>query len=154
MFRYSHGLIYKKNPKSSPAKIKKRSIAIDVQVGSMLRQARLLKGISQHNLAKTIGVTFQQIQKYESGVNRISAGRIYQIAQTLEVPVGFFFPEYSESKGKIGAVDQKSYAKSPDMNSAESINLIRIYYSVKQPDLRKYFLQLITELADNLAKRK
>ena len=64
---------------------------IDVHVGNLIRQRRRLLGLSQTDLAATVGVRFQQMQKYETGFNRVSASRLYKIAQTLDVPVEFFF---------------------------------------------------------------
>ena len=64
---------------------------VDVHVGARIRQRRMIVGLTQQNLAETIGVTFQQIQKYEIGANRVSASRLWEIARLLNVPIGFFF---------------------------------------------------------------
>ena len=71
--------------------MKKSSHPIDIHVGKRLKQQRLLQGISQESLAKQLGITFQQIQKYENATNRISASKLYQLSQVLEVPIQYFF---------------------------------------------------------------
>ncbi|MEC8370172.1 MAG: helix-turn-helix transcriptional regulator, partial [Pseudomonadota bacterium] len=73
---------------------------IDVHVGQRVRQRRVLCGLSQTELANAIGLTFQQLQKYERGMNRISASKLWQISQVLDVPVLWFFKEFSELKNE------------------------------------------------------
>src|SRR5271155_2142489 len=70
---------------------KKQANPIDAQVGNRVRLRRMLVGMSQEKLGEFLGLTFQQVQKYEKGVNRIGAGRLYQVAQILSVPVGYFY---------------------------------------------------------------
>src|ERR1700674_4185546 len=76
----------------------KSPVPKDIEIGRLIRAQRLLCGMSQTELADVIGVTFQQVQKYEKGVNRIGAGRLYRIADTLSIPVTFFFEGASGSK--------------------------------------------------------
>ena len=73
---------------------------IDIHVGQRVRQRRVLCGLSQTELANAIGLTFQQLQKYERGMNRISASKLWQISQVLDVPVQWFFKEFSELKNE------------------------------------------------------
>lgn len=77
---------------------------VDIYVGSKLRERRTLLGISQNKLGDLIGVTFQQIQKYEKGSNRMGASRLYQIAKVLLIPVSYFFEGYEEAEGEIALV--------------------------------------------------
>src|SRR5512145_297854 len=72
---------------------------IDVHVGGRLRLRRTLMGLSQTDLAKSVGLTFQQVQKYESGANRVSASRLYHISESLDVPVSFFFDDMPREGG-------------------------------------------------------
>ena len=80
------------------ARGKSRSNELDQHVAAKLRQRRIMLGLSQQHLADLIGVTYQQAHKYETGVNRISAGRLYQVAQALRVEVGYFFQGLEESR--------------------------------------------------------
>ena len=89
-------------PKPAKSKTARRSDARDGEVGRRVRTQRLAKGLSQTELGERIGVTFQQVQKYEKGTNRIGAGRLSRIAQALEVPVAYFFPSENEiDKGVV-----------------------------------------------------
>ena len=84
--------------------VKKNPNPIDVHVGSRVRMRRMLVGLSQEKLGERLGLTFQQVQKYEKGSNRVSASRLYQMAQILGVPVQFFFEELPEqAKGQFGS---------------------------------------------------
>jgi transcriptional regulator with XRE-family HTH domain len=76
-----------------------RPHVVDIHVGKQLRMCRAMLGISQGVLADQIGITFQQIQKYECGTNRVSASKLYDIAKTLDVPISFFFAGLSEAEG-------------------------------------------------------
>ncbi|MDD9912643.1 MAG: helix-turn-helix transcriptional regulator [Alphaproteobacteria bacterium] len=76
--------------------MKKSPHPIDIHVGQRLKQQRLLQGISQESLAKQLGITFQQIQKYENSTNRISASKLYQLSQILKTPIQFFFENYQK----------------------------------------------------------
>ena len=84
--------------------VKKNPNPIDVHVGSRVRMRRMLVGLSQEKLGERLGLTFQQVQKYEKGSNRVSASRLYQMAQILGVPVQFFFEDLPEqAKGAFGS---------------------------------------------------
>ena len=117
---------------------------------------RSLLGMSQEKLAESIGVTFQQIQKYERGRNRMSAGRLYDFSKALDVPVGYFFQDYSET----GAKRQRQGATNNNQNSSvayellyskETIDLLKIYYSIKDASKRKELVKMIQLMANNLA---
>jgi transcriptional regulator with XRE-family HTH domain len=74
---------------------------VDIHVGQVIRNTRRTRGFTQQTLAAQVGVKFQQIQKYETGANRVSASRLWEIAQVLDVPVSHFFETYQESNGKV-----------------------------------------------------
>lgn len=122
--------------------------AVDIHVGSRLRIRRSLLGLSQEKLAGKIGITFQQIQKYERGLNRISAGRLYHIGKVLQVPVSYFFENIraEEEAGLTGLADneQEAFSGQEDiMKSKETLDLLRIYYSCEDPEKRKAIREFI-----------
>ena len=118
---------------------------IDFHVGSRLQQCRMLMGISQMQLAAAVGVKYQQLQKYESGASRISAGRLNQFAQVLEVPVSYFFEGLP---GGRKVPDTAAADLSPDIfTRRETLELIRAYRQINDPGARKLLVELIKRLA-------
>ncbi|WP_127112669.1 helix-turn-helix domain-containing protein [Shimia sediminis] len=116
---------------------------VDVHVGKRIRQRRWLTGMTQQQLAEHVGIKFQQIQKYETGANRVSASRLWDIADALEVPVSFFFEgieaeEAAEASGKVPA---------DLMGDKEALDLVRSYYSIPENQRRRLF-ELARVLSD------
>ncbi len=101
---------------------------VDVLVGRRARERRTLEGMSQTAVAEKLGLTFQQLQKYERGANRISASRLYELAQMFDVPVSYFYEGMEAGKG----------APSPDdvLTKRETLELVRAYYSISDPAVR------------------
>ena len=131
---------------------------VDKHVGARLRVRRSLLGMSQEKLADAIGLTFQQIQKYEKGTNRISAGRLYQFSQILNVSVVYFFESFGSKTAEPGVTfgmadnDQESFDHSePQMEellkNKETIDLIRLYYSISDEGVRKDIFNFIKSTA-------
>ena len=123
---------------------------IDIHVGSRLRLRRLAVGLSQERLAKSIGITFQQIQKYERGTNRIVASRLHDLARVLNVPVGYFFSEMDESELPDSAptAREEAVVMSPDlMAEKETLDLIRCYYNIPNPRIRKRVFDLVKSVS-------
>lgn len=123
---------------------------VDVHVGSRVRLRRMLVGMSQEKLGEMLGLTFQQIQKYEKGANRIGASRLYQIAQILEVPVQFFFEDMAEEhKGASGGFSEADPAPvvMDFVSSAEGLQLNRSYTRITDPNVRKRLLDLVKSLS-------
>lgn len=125
---------------------------IDVHVGLRVRQRRALLGMTQTDLAKAVGLTFQQVQKYESGFNRVSASRLFEFASVLDVPISHFFDEMatetSHGKRKPGRPKVKEVDEVPALSTKrETLELVRAYYKIKRPDLRKNVSDLIRALA-------
>src|SRR5256885_4646469 len=91
---------------------------VDVHVGARVRLRRTLLGMSQEKLGDAIGLTFQQVQKYERGANRIGASRLYDLSRVLDVPVSYFFEEFGETSPVSGTSEQsgESYGTNPMMN--------------------------------------
>ncbi len=123
---------------------------IDIHVGSRLRLRRNLLGISQTDLGKAFGVTFQQVQKYEKGTNRISASRLFNLSRVLDVPISFFFEDLSPAaagggrRRTRGLSEATAAALEPDLLfKRETGALIRAYYRVKDPRVRKRVLDLL-----------
>ena len=132
---------------------------IDVHVGKRLRFARTMHGMSQEAIGEAIGVTFQQIQKYERGVNCIRASRLYNLAKALKVSVSFFYEGYEDEDENSnyaipGAADSGDGGFEFDYNnisSRESIEFMRAYHQMTDPALRSRVLDLIRAMADNKA---
>ena len=125
---------------------------VDIHVGSRVRLRRMVIGMSQEKLGEKMGLTFQQIQKYEKGTNRIGASRLFQLAQILDVPVQFFFEEaplrtgqgpnggFSESKTESFLLDF--------LNSREGLELNRAFVRITDPKVRRRVIELVRALGD------
>lgn len=109
---------------------------VDEYVGKRVRQRRWMVGLSQQQLGEAVGIKFQQIQKYETGMNRVSASRLWDIAETLGVPVTFFFEGYGEDAA--GATAQASN-KGDLLADKEALDLVRSYYAIPENQRRKLF---------------
>ncbi len=127
---------------------------IDIYVGSRVRARRMGLRISQSKLGDAIDLTFQQIQKYENGSNRIGASNLYKIAQHLGVEVAFFFEGIENAISKISGKTPKGLAdkaqaafKNDPMNTRETIDLMYNYYRITDPNVRKTLFQFVKSLA-------
>ena len=123
---------------------------IDRHVGSRVRMRRMMLAISQEKLAHALGLTFQQVQKYEKGTNRIGAGRLQQIARILKVPVGFFF-EGSPREG--GAASETDQAPLPSyvndfLATSDGLALTKAFMQIKDANLRRRIVSLVQEITD------
>lgn len=123
---------------------------VDTHVGKRLRLRRTILGMSQEELAKNLGITFQQVQKYEKGVNRIGSSRLFDIAQVLTVPVSFFFDEYGDNNPVYGfAEDNENFEhEKGEVSNREIMSLVKAYCQIKSSDTRKKAIDLIKSLAD------
>lgn len=134
--------------------IKKVPNPIDRHVGSRVRMRRMLAGISQEKLGEALGLTFQQIQKYEKGANRISASRLQQIAKKLEVPVSFFFDgapsgDAPSATGATGFSDSSSTAYISDfLATSEGVQLTKAFVRIKSGRVRRRIVDLVEALAE------
>jgi len=118
---------------------------VDVHVGKRIRHRRWMVGMTQQQLAEKVGIKFQQIQKYETGMNRVSASRLWDISETLEVPVSFFFEGFEDSEAKPS---QGSTSVPGDiMADKEALELVRSYYSIPENQRRRLF-ELARVLSD------
>jgi transcriptional regulator with XRE-family HTH domain len=121
---------------------------VDVYVGMRVRERRVELGISQEKLAAELGLTFQQIQKYERAANRISASRLYHMAKILNVKPPYFFEGVQDRSGRLGLAEPPAETFASDlMRRPEATELIRAFWSIENPGLRQTLLKLAQDLA-------
>ncbi|MBN2676247.1 MAG: helix-turn-helix domain-containing protein [Alphaproteobacteria bacterium] len=123
--------------------------AIDTHIGQRLRLRRTMLKMSQESLAPLVGVTFQQLQKYEAGKNRISASRLYLTSQILNVPITFFYEGFegvefmlTNKSYQVAIAEHKTVSDDP-MQKTETLNLVKMYWKVKDPEARKKLYDMI-----------
>lgn len=116
---------------------------VDVHVGKRIRHRRWMVGMTQQQLAERVGIKFQQIQKYETGMNRVSASRLWDISETLSVPVSFFF------EGLEGGAGEPAESSMPGdiLADKEALELVRSYYAIPENQRRRLF-ELARVLSD------
>jgi transcriptional regulator with XRE-family HTH domain len=134
----------KKKPVASNTK---KPNPIDIHVGGRVRLKRMMLGMSQEKLGDQLGITFQQIQKYEKGTNRVGASRLQNIATVLSVPVGFFF-DGAPGNSPSSAADAKSGSYVVDfLSSSEGLQLNRSFVRIGDSKVRKRIVDLVRSLA-------
>lgn len=111
---------------------------VDVHVGKRVRHRRWMVGMTQQQLAEKVGIKFQQIQKYETGMNRVSASRLWDIAEALAVPVSYFF-EGMEDAGAQTADTVQASIPGDILADKEALELIRSYYAIPENQRRRLF---------------
>jgi transcriptional regulator with XRE-family HTH domain len=138
---------------SSPARANKKNAFpvrkpndVDAHVGSRLRQRRMLLGISQEQLAEMLGLTFQQVQKYERGTNRVSASRLFQLARALDTPITWFFDEMESERG--GEKVEGAGEDNDPMSRRETLELVRVYSRIDDRKVRKKLYEMAKALAE------
>lgn len=119
---------------------------VDVHVGARVRMRRMLIGMSQEKLGESLGLTFQQVQKYEKGTNRIGASRLYQIGAVLGVPIEFFFAGLERAEASEEGAAEAGF-DTELLSSAEGIQLNSAFFAITDPKLRKRLLDLMKALA-------
>ena len=120
---------------------------VDAHVGSRVRMRRTLLGLSQERLGEALGLTFQQVQKYERGMNRIGASRLYDLSRILDVPVAFFFEEMPQTApARAGLAEEAPAWESDAMNRRETLELVRAYYRIRDPRVRRRLFDLVKSL--------
>jgi transcriptional regulator with XRE-family HTH domain len=138
-----------------------RPSPIDVHVGSRIRLRRTLLGMSQERLGEALGLTFQQVQKYERGVNRVGASRLFDLSRVLDVPISFFFDDMPDSlaatyggqvsRRPTGFSDMQDGFTDDALNRRETLELVRAYYRITDPAVRKRVFDLIKSMGPNEA---
>src|SRR5712691_3129871 len=124
---------------------------VDVHVGARVRTRRLLIGMNQETLARALGLTFQQVQKYEGGANRVSASRLSQIAEILGVPISHFFSDLDPDGAEPSAHDREARER---LQRPETIELIRAYYAIADQRMRHQFLEMVKTAAQSHEPRQ
>ena len=131
---------------------------IDVHVGARVRLRRTLLGMSQEKLGEAIGLTFQQVQKYERGANRIGSSRLFDLSRVLDVPIEYFFGDMPAavaacSPGQGGGMSEEAsnYELDP-MAKRETLELVRAYYKISDPQVRKRLFEMTKALGAAASK--
>ena len=139
----------------------RRPNPVDIHVGSRVRFRRMLLGMSQERLGEKLGLTFQQVQKYEKGVNRIGASRLFELSRVLGVSVSFFYdeaPDHMAAPLEVGAVrgfaemPAESYA-SDFLSSREGLELNKAFARISDPKVRRTIVDLVRSLAGDDVKQ-
>ncbi|WP_246737563.1 helix-turn-helix domain-containing protein [Nordella sp. HKS 07] len=123
---------------------------VDRHVGNRVRMRRLLVGMSQEKLGELLGITFQQVQKYEKGSNRVSASRLYQISRVLGVSVQYFYDELKSDDDDLAGLAESEGADAiaGALQSPDGVQIARIFSETTDPDKRKLILNAVKLLAD------
>jgi transcriptional regulator with XRE-family HTH domain len=143
-----------------------RPSPIDVHVGSRIRLRRTLMGMSQETLGNALGLTFQQVQKYERGVNRVGASRLFDLSRVLDVPISFFFDDMPEplantygtqntslgGRRAVGFADVQDAFVDDAFSRRETLELVRAYYRITDASVRKSVFDLIKKLTPDTAE--
>ena len=131
------------------AMVKRIANPVDKHVGSRIRMRRLMLGMSQEKLGDGLGLTFQQVQKYEKGTNRVGASRLQHISQLLQVPVPFFFEGAPHLPGQpigIGPAPSPAYVFN-FLATTDGLALTKAFMQIEQPELRRRIVHLVEEIA-------
>ena len=134
-----------------------RASPVDVHVGARIRLRRTMMGMTQERLGDALGLTFQQVQKYERGANRVGASRLFDLSRILDVPISFFYDNMPEAIGgggtqlQAGAIQgfaehQDGFGAEESLNKRETLELVRAYYRIVDPNVRKRMLDLIKSM--------
>jgi transcriptional regulator with XRE-family HTH domain len=124
---------------------------IDIHVGMRLRQRRTLVGMSQEKLGAALGLTFQQVQKYERGANRISASKLHEVATALSVPISYFFEGLGSTALAVNipgvSESQQAPFEEDYLERRETLELVRAYYRINDPNIRRRFYDLLKAIS-------
>ena len=127
---------------------KKQANPVDAHVGHRVRLRRMLIGMSQERLGELLGLTFQQVQKYEKGINRIGAGRLYEVAGILGVPVAFFYEDVSDEVSSSGAENDGPPPVMEFLSSPEGLQLSLAFMRIRDVKVKRRILDLVRSLAN------
>ena len=131
---------------------KKQANPIDGQVGNRVRLRRMLIGMSQERLGELLGLTFQQVQKYEKGVNRIGAGRLFEVSRILGVPIDYFYEGVTNQLAGDFAEGEASPPVMEFVSSGEGLQLSLAFMKIKDAKLRKRVLDLVKQMAEDASE--
>src|SRR5690606_16663975 len=119
-------------------------------VGSRVRMRRKMLGLSQEKLGEKLGITFQQIQKYEKGTNRVGASRLQAMADALDVPIAYFFPD-TATGGQSGLQEESANFMMDFMSTSEGLELSRAFTRIRNPKVRRKVLELVRAMGEDSA---
>lgn len=119
----------------------------DVEIGKRIRALRLERGLSQTELGNLLGVTFQQIQKYEKGANRVAAGRLQRVAESLEVPITFFYAGSTSADLPANANSDSVDVGLGFLETAGAVRLVRAFSRIQDPEMRRALVELTEKIA-------
>ncbi len=130
---------------------------IDTHVGKRLRQRRTMMGLSQEAVAKAVGITFQQVQKYEKGTNAMNSGRLYEFARFMNVPVAYFFEGMDPFSGAASSDDKvvgfgetvSEKFQHRGVSDRESLEMMKAFKRIAEPSIRKRLADLVRAVAEN-----
>ncbi|MEE2996720.1 MAG: helix-turn-helix transcriptional regulator [Pseudomonadota bacterium] len=132
-----------------------RAEVVDTHVGGRLRQRRRFLGMSQQKLGEALGLTFQQVQKYERGANRIGASRLHHISEILDVPINYFFddicPSLEKKSGKPGLTEARPNCHHDPIAKKETLELVQSYCRIKDPKVRGRLFALTKQLGKSFS---
>ena len=134
-----------------PQQTGKRPNPTDIYVGSRVRMRRKMLGLSQEKLGEKLGITFQQIQKYEKGTNRVGASRLQAMASALDVPISFFFPDSTPGTESSGLQEDGAAFMTDFMSTSEGLELSRAFVRIRNPKVRRKLVDLVRALGDEVA---
>ena len=129
---------------------------VDIFVGSRVRMRRNMLGLSQTDLGRALGLTFQQVQKYERGANRIGSSRLYTIGQILKVPVAYFFDEMPEEvqEGVDTPIATVPVSEATaEISKRETLELVKVFYRITDQKVRRRAVDLLRAVAENFPER-
>jgi transcriptional regulator with XRE-family HTH domain len=132
---------------SEPSDTERHPNPVDLHVGARIRMRRKILGVSQERLAEDLGLTFQQIQKYERGANRVSASKLYEIAKSLQSSVGYFFEGLADTTGDGVAEGGEPFVHDFLMTS-EGLELAGLFPRITRPKVRRRILELVRSMAE------
>lgn len=131
-----------RNPRGRPQRC---ATNVDQHVGARIRERRTLMGLSQMELAERLDLTFQQVQKYERGFNRVGASRLFDLARVLDVPIAFFFEGLDQGVEIVQRSDETAMPADP-LTRRETLELVRAYYLIKDLKTRQALVGLIRQI--------
>lgn len=141
-------------PNYNTDKVRKFNKSLDAFIGDRVKQRRIALGMSQDKLGSYLGITFQQVQKYEKGVNRISASMLYTIATVLSVEINYFIEGFSSDSHTTYLNEENSPVYEVDMrDKKESLDLLKAYYAISDPSVRKKVLELVKAFSHSSKKK-
>ncbi len=132
---------------SEPSDTERHPNPVDLHVGARIRMRRKILGVSQERLAEDLGLTFQQIQKYERGANRVSASKLYEIARSLQSSVGYFFEGLADTTGEGLAEGGEPFVHDFLM-TPEGLELASLFPKITRPKVRRRILELVRSMAE------